>query len=171
MEHSGKVHSFVADSVTIYPPPSHFTSLTTTQFDFSTHSSIHMRGHRFSITSAVASESAKYLFTSGKEGHIFKWDLKTGKKLGSIYKLKPSVHPNPKGKGKALAPGAEVTKGHTDEVLCLAISGDEKVLASSGRDRRICVWDVETCEWKRTFEGFLGHKDAITVRHPVSFFL
>jgi ribosomal RNA-processing protein 9 len=76
-----------------------------------------------------------------------------------MYKVKPSI--DVKGKGK-VTPETDI-KGHTDEVLCLAISGDEKVLASSGRDRRICVWDVETCEWKKTFSGYLGHKDAITV--------
>jgi len=133
------------------------------QFDFSTLTRAVLKtgGHRFSVTSAVASENGKYLFTSGKEGHIFKWDLKTGKKLATMYKVKPST--DNKGKGKA-PPDPDI-KGHTDEILSLAISGDEKVLASSGRDRRLCVWDLETGEWKKAFSGYLGHKDAITVRY------
>ncbi len=119
----------------------------------------------------MASESGKYLFTSGKEGHIFKWDLKTGKKLGTMYKVRPcSSTTDVKGKGKGkglLSPDSDV-KGHTDEVLSLAISGDEKVLVSAGRDRRICVWATETCEWQKAFVGYLGHKDAITVRYNLS---
>lgn len=101
------------------------------------------------------------MFTSGKEGHIFKWDLKTGKKLGTMYKVRTSS--SVKGKEKAKAPPDPDVKGHTDEVLSLAISGDEKLLVSAGRDRRICVWDVETCEWQKAFSGYLAHKDAITV--------
>lgn len=120
------------------------------------------RGHRFSVTSAIASESGEYLFTSGKEGHIIKWDLSTGKKLSSFFKIRPpSTSSDRKGKGKA-APDQNI-KGHTDEVLDLALSGDGKYLASAGRDRRVCIWDVEKNEWVKAFSGHLGHKDAIGV--------
>jgi ribosomal RNA-processing protein 9 len=116
------------------------------------------RGHRFSVTSAVASETGKYLFTSGKEGTIVKWDLSTGKRLTTLHKIRP---PSPKGKGKATA-DMDI-KGHTDEVLTLALSGDGKYLASAGRDRRLGVWDAESGEWIKGFGGHLGHKDLISV--------
>jgi ribosomal RNA-processing protein 9 len=65
-------------------------------------------------------------------------------------------------KGKARAfPLSEDVKGHSDEVLTLALSGDGRYLASAGRDRRICVWDTKTNEW---LKGLSGHKDSITVR-------
>ena len=114
------------------------------------------------MTSAIASESGKYLFTSGKEGTIIKWDLTTGKKLTTKYKIRLDN----KGKGKA-APEPDI-KGHTDEVLSLALSGDEKLLASAGRDRRVCVWDTETCEWVKAFSGHLGHKDTISVGFQIT---
>lgn len=120
---------------------------------------LHTRGHRFSVTSAVASESGSYLFTSGKEGHIIKWDLTTGKKVATFYKIREPKSADRKGKGKA-APDAEAT-GHTDEVLSLALSGDGKLLASAGRDRRLCLWDTESDSFVKTFCGTLGHKDAI----------
>ena len=94
-----------------------------------------------------------------------KWDLTTGKKMTTKYKIRP---PSNKGKGKGKASSSsssneDVVRGHTDEVLSLAVSGDEKLLASAGRDRRVCVWDVETCEWVKAFSGHLGHKDAVSV--------
>lgn len=56
-------------------------------------------------------------------------------------------------------------KGHTDEVLALALSADGKYLASAGRDRKLGVWDAERDEWIKGFGGHLGHKDLISVCH------
>ncbi|KAF9266888.1 WD40 repeat-like protein [Marasmius fiardii PR-910] len=142
MEHSGKAHLFVADS-----------------YDLSTSAPLKRftKGHRLSVTAAVASQSGRYLFTSGKEGHIIKWDLSTGKQIKQLYKLRPSS--NSKGKGKAVDSD---TKGHTDEVLALALSYDGKYLVSGGRDRKVGVWDAEKCEWIKCFVGPSGHKDGIS---------
>ncbi|KAL0065847.1 pre-rRNA processing protein [Marasmius tenuissimus] len=143
MEHSGKVHLFVADSydLTSSTPSKRFT-----------------KGHRLSVTSAVASQSGRYLFTSGKEGHIIKWDLASGKQVKQLYKLRPTTTKN-KGKGKALDPDAH---GHTDEVLALAVSHDGKYLVSGSRDRKVGVWDAEKCEWIKCFVGPSGHKDGVS---------
>jgi ribosomal RNA-processing protein 9 len=111
----------------------------------------------------VASESGKFLFTSGKEGSIVKWDLSTGKKLTTFHKIRaPSSQEKGKGKGKAsLNPEIQ---GHTDEVLALALSTDGKYLASAGRDRKLGVWDAEKGEWIKGLGGHLGHRDTISVR-------
>lgn len=120
------------------------------------------------MTSAVAAESGAHLFTAGKEGHIIKWDLHTGSRVTTLFKARPPPDPEAaknrgKAKGKGKAPDESVP-GHTDEVLGLALSGDGTLLASAGRDRRLCIWDVERGAFVRTFAGHLGHKDAIAVR-------
>jgi ribosomal RNA-processing protein 9 len=122
---------------------------------------LHTRGHSLSITSAVASETGSHLFTAGKEGLIIKWDLSTGSKLSTFHKVRlPPKQGKSKGKQKAQAQDLAGVKGHTDEVLALALSGDGKYLASGGKDRRVGVWDVEKGEWMK---GFTGHKDMISV--------
>jgi ribosomal RNA-processing protein 9 len=131
------------------------------QFDFTVPQvKLRTRGHRLSVTSAVASESGSYLFTSGKEGSIIKYDLRTGFKMATFHKQRPLSKQN-KSKGKEKAKDSGEVKGHTDEVLALALSGDGRYLASGGRDRKVGVWDVEKAEWIR---GFGGHKDLISVR-------
>ncbi|KAM0747574.1 WD40 repeat-like protein [Meredithblackwellia eburnea MCA 4105] len=57
--------------------------------------------------------------------------------------------------GKKRDPG-----GHTDQVLCLALSADGKCLASGGKDKVLGVWDVEgeKAAWRR---GLGGHKDQV----------
>ncbi|KAG1752077.1 WD40-repeat-containing domain protein [Suillus lakei] len=134
LEHSGKVHLFVADF-----------------YDFTSTSSLRCRGHRFSVTSAVASDDAQYLYTAGKEGTINKWSLQSGKKIAAFYKQHVS-----KGKEKALP---QDIQGHTDEILSLAVSSDGRYLASGSKDRRVGVWDVEKDEWVK---GFGGHKDSVS---------
>ncbi|KAJ6605078.1 WD40-repeat-containing domain protein [Mycena sp. CBHHK59/15] len=147
MEHSGKMHLFLADTFDFTQPPT--TILRT-------------RGHRLSATSAVASESGKHLFTSGKEGSIIKWDLVSGKKLATFHKVRPTKPPSAKAKGKTKGFGDPAAEGHTDEVLALALSGDGKYLASAGKDRRLGVWDAEQGVWIKGFVGHMGHKDLIS---------
>ncbi|KAI6096342.1 WD40 repeat-like protein [Pisolithus croceorrhizus] len=138
LEHSGKVHLFIADSYDLTAPTAR----------------LRCRGHRFSVTSATTTEDLKWLFTSGKEGHINKWDLKTGTKVVTFYKQRL----DPKGKGKGKANPLDL-EGHSDEVLALAVSSDGQYLASAGKDRKICVWDPTKDQWVKNFGG---HKDLIS---------
>ncbi|KAJ7075650.1 WD40-repeat-containing domain protein [Mycena belliarum] len=148
MEHSGKMHLFIADTID-------FTQAPTTI--------LRTRGHRFSVTSAVASETGKHLFTAGKEGSIIKWELASGKKLATFHKVRPPPPPGAaKKKGKAKGFGDPAVEGHTDEVLALALSWDGKFLASAGKDRRLGVWDTEKDAWIKGFVGQMGHKDLIS---------
>ena len=110
------------------------------------------------MTSAVATEDAKYLFTASKDGTINKWDLRTGKKLATFYKQR-------KGIGKERANPSDIS-GHTDEVLALAVSSNGQYLASAGKDKKVGVWDAEKNQWVK---GLGGHKDIISVRKFLSF--
>lgn len=130
----------------------------TSQYDLSNPPTLRTRGHRFSATFAVASEDARWLYTSGKDGCIFKWDLHTGRKAHTFLKVRV---PAEKGKGKAKATIPDDLEGHTDEVWALALSPDGRMLASGGKDKRIGVWDVEKNAW---LKGFRGHRNAVSVR-------
>ncbi|KAH8112385.1 WD40 repeat-like protein [Phellopilus nigrolimitatus] len=145
MEHSGKMHKFMADSLEIADPPIYLRT----------------RGHRQSVTAAVASSSGKYIFTSGKEGSIVRTDLSSGKQVSAFQKLRTESPEkgNGKGKGKGKEKASAEVHGHTDEVLALALSDDGKYLASGGKDRKLVVWDAEKGEWLRSFGG---HKDTIS---------
>ncbi|KAL1939064.1 hypothetical protein VTO73DRAFT_10324 [Trametes versicolor] len=136
MEHSGKMHLFVADTYDLAQPPSLRTK----------------RGHRFSVTYAVASQDGRWLYSSGKEGSIIKWDLHTGRQAHTFHKCRVD-----KGKGKSREPID--ANGHTDEIWAIAVSPDGKYLASGGKDKRVGIWDVEKNEWVK---GFSGHRDCIS---------
>ncbi|KAG8216000.1 WD40-repeat-containing domain protein [Butyriboletus roseoflavus] len=137
LENSGKLHLFIADA-----------------YNFTSISRLRCRGHRLSVTSAVATEDAKYLFTASKDGTINKWDLRTGQKTATFYKQRLDH----KGKGKERENPFDI-KGHTDEVLALAVSSNGQYLASAGKDKKVGVWDTEKNQWVK---GFWGHKDLIS---------
>ncbi|KAF5348897.1 hypothetical protein D9756_009855 [Leucocoprinus leucothites] len=155
LSHSGQVHLSIANSYSsclnssLQPPPT-----------------LRTRGHRFSVTSAVTSSSTIYLYTSGKEGSIIKWDLTTGKKLATVYKSRPpdstSSSAKNKSKGKAKAHDSSDIQGHTDQILTLALSSDGKYLTSGGRDCRLIIWDAETLSLLKIFQGPMNHKDTIS---------
>ena len=75
----------------------------------------------------------------------------TRKKVLTFYRVRPTA--DVKGKGKEKASSDADIKGHTDKVLSLALSGDGKLLASAGKDRRLGVWDTEKVEWIKDFSG------------------
>ncbi|EJU01615.1 WD40 repeat-like protein [Dacryopinax primogenitus] len=143
VQQSGKLHDRVADRVSSEQSSLRF---------------LKVRGHRLPVTSAVASQDGTALFTAGKEGHIIKWDLRTGKQIAFFPKQRQEKT-DVKGKGKARIPIGEDVNGHVDEVLSLALSDDGHYLASGGRDRRIGFWEAKEGRWLR---GLGGHKDAIT---------
>lgn len=154
LEQSGKIHLFVADSVCDHR--FFFISILAKrrQYDFEAPPiPLRTRGHRFTVTTAVASEDGQSLYTAGKEGSIIKWDLRTGKKLSTAYKQKSA-----KGKQKA------DPNGHTDEIWTLALSSDGKYLASGGKDRVVGIWNVENQDGISWVKGFTGHRDSISVR-------
>lgn len=140
LQHSGKVHLFVADSYfsPASPPDVRILEL--------------KKGHHLPLTAVALSGSGRSVWTSGKEGSIVKWDARTGKRLNTIHKAR-------KGKGKEVDP----VVGHSDEVLALAVSGDGKYLVSAGRDRKIVVWDSESMTMIKEFWGSLAHRDAVSV--------
>ncbi len=89
--------------------------------------------------------------------------MRSGKQLSVFRKIRPETIDKGKGKEKAVSSDA---KGHTDEVLCLALSDDGHYLASAGKDRKVVIWDVEKGEWLKSFSG---HRDTIAVRFALVF--
>lgn len=87
-EQSGKLHLFLSQRLA---PPSSLSSLpegtadATVSLDDSL-SILSVRGHRLSVTSAVASSDAKWLFTASKDGSIIRWRLRDGKMVRVLPK-------------------------------------------------------------------------------------
>lgn len=126
-------------------------------------SHLRVKPHRLAVTAAVLSDNSNFLYTSGKDGTISCYDIPSKKVVCRIPK---SRNNEGKGKGKAKASDHDI-QGHVDEILALAVSGDGKYLVSGGKDRRVCVWNIEDniieglrLTWLR---GFTGHKDTISV--------
>ncbi|SGY22700.1 BQ5605_C019g08845 [Microbotryum silenes-dioicae] len=178
LQHSGKLHLFVANKLILPLDPTHIHHTP-------------RKAHRGPLTSAIASQDAHWLYTASKDGSIIKWHLSTrahavgsaldqmedgestSERKGSITKAVylPKRKRDPtqiankeesakaKGKKKALNNSATAV-GHAAEVLSLDLSTDGTILASGGADKVIGVWNVkgENAKWVR---GLSGHKDRV----------
>lgn len=179
-EQSGKIHLFLSHRL-VAPSTAAASSEDGATYDYS-NSMLAVRGHRLSVTSAVASSDAKWLFTASKDGNIIRWRLRDGQMMRILPRRSRHLDSNgealpPTSNGKSKSSGAARRRarhtsattylpigedqGHTDEILSLSLSSDGQYLASGGRDKRVCIWRIPPSS--ETFLKTLsGHKDAIT---------
>ncbi|XP_071960228.1 U3 small nucleolar RNA-interacting protein 2-like isoform X2 [Antedon mediterranea] len=104
-----------------------------------------LRGHKLPLTCLVVSSDSQFIYSASKDGAIIKWNFETGKKI------------------KVIAGGRKGTEethiGHTTHVLALAISTDNKFLASGCKNKVIHIWNPQTMDRIHTFTG---HRDSIS---------
>ena len=157
LSHSPKIHVFLGDYLSEQSTKTYFLPLS-----------------NLPPTAARASPSTPYLYTSSKSGALTKYSLQTGELLAHWPRVpRPSKEEKKEMKGKGKAAGAtggwsvegRDLKGHTNEILDLAVSEDGKWVATAGREGVVGCWDVEgeTGKWVR---GLRGHRDAVTVSLP-----
>ncbi|XP_013199289.1 U3 small nucleolar RNA-interacting protein 2 [Amyelois transitella] len=100
---------------------------------------IRAKEHRLTLTCVCVSFDGQYVFTGSKCGTIIKWSIKEKRKLGSLtYK----TH-------------SQFLKGG---ISSLALSTDNKFLASSDQSSEIQIWEPNTLKHLHTFRG---HKDTV----------
>ncbi|KAI8080165.1 WD40-repeat-containing domain protein [Gilbertella persicaria] len=102
------------------------------------------RGHQLAVTAVALSENGSIYYSASKDGSIVKWDAKTFQKLHTFL-----------GGRK----GVKNFDGHTDHILCLAISHDGQYLASGGKDKVINLWSVKE---NKHIAKFTQHRDTVS---------
>ncbi|HEV3387188.1 MAG TPA: serine/threonine-protein kinase [Gemmata sp.] len=125
-----------------------------------------MKGHKGAVTGMVF-VSADSMLTSGVDGTVRQWDLRTGKTKGTLPAgVGPLVALAYGGKRVAVAgntlavrmPNGKFAKldGHDGAVLCCAISNDGRLVASGGSDKTVRLWISEEATALATFPGHTG---------------
>lgn len=101
---------------------------------------IRAKEHRLSLTCVCISNSGQFVFSGSKCGSVIKWGVKEKKKLGCLtYKTHPNLLKH--------------------SVTSIAITTDERYLATSDESPHIQIWDPSTLKHVHTFKG---HKDNVT---------
>lgn len=102
-------------------------------------------GHKLPLTCIVVSPDGKNLYTGSKDSCLVKWNLESGKRLKTV----PGGRKGTK----------ETHIGHTTHILSMAISSDNKFLATGDESKLIRIWNPDTLELIHTFRG---HRGTIT---------
>lgn len=101
-----------------------------------------LRNHRLPLTCLCVDSEDKYVFTASKDGSIIKWCLTTRKILNKVNSIKKKdAEANPK-----LA-----ERRHVNHINAIAISSDDKFLATGGWDKKIRIWSPDNLTWLHTF--------------------
>ncbi|KAJ1649230.1 pre-rRNA processing protein [Dispira simplex] len=108
-----------------------------------------VRAHRLPVTVVAVAPNGLVAFSGSKDGTILRWDLRTGHR--SVFSQGWTGNRKHRTQRKAA--------NHQGEVFALAVSYDNKYLASGGRDKKIRIWSLATGDLLRTFKH---HKDAVT---------
>jgi len=102
------------------------------------------RGHRLAPTCLALNKSNTKAYTGAKDATLIQWDIESGKRI--------FVSKGARGQAKSVP-------GHTEQILALALSDDDKFLATGGNDNLIKIWDPRT---HACVHSFKGHRDSVT---------
>lgn len=101
------------------------------------------KDHKLAVTCIALSNNPQFIFSGSKDGSIVKWGI-DGKKLKSL----PPRHKNKSNENL-----------HSSVILALAVSFDNKFLASSDENPVIQIWNPVTLDHLCSFKG---HRAAVT---------
>lgn len=95
---------------------------------------------------------APYAYTVSKGKHLIKWDCSG--------EGKPKIVARYRGAKKS----EENHEGHIDDILCVAVSGSGKFVATGGKDKRLVIWDPETLKPLKVFRQHRGSVMGLVFR-------
>lgn len=136
LEQSGKLKKTVADNYV--------------GFDSSGMQFLRCKEHKLAITCLVISSDNKFIYSGSKDCGIVKWSL--------VDRCKVNCRPRIQKGSK------DSDNGHTATVLCIAISSDNRFLASGGENRGIHIWNPDTLDHLHVFRGHNGSVSGLAFR-------
>ncbi|KAF1763684.1 hypothetical protein GCK72_003629 [Caenorhabditis remanei] len=106
---------------------------------------ISYKAHRLTPLCVAFSPDANYVISSGKESSIVKYNVKTRKVVGVIKRTKK----------RAGAP-EEPTHAHYGVIYAVAVSPDQKFIASGGYDQIVKIWNFDSLDHIKDLSGHRG---------------
>lgn len=112
--------------------------------------------HKLPLTCICIDSKNQYAFTASKDGSIIKWCLEVKKMLAKIDSIKKKEAE----KNKELH-----QRHHVKYISAIAISSDDKFLATGGWDKYIRIWSPIDMTWLHTFSLHRQEITALAFRH------
>lgn len=109
-----------------------------------------LRNHRLSPTCICVDSQGRFAFTGSKDGSIIKWCLEKQKIQAKVEPITREDYLNSKEKRK---------KQHHKHINSIAISSDNKFLATGGWDKSIRIYSPASLNWIHTFDK---HRQEVT---------
>lgn len=104
-----------------------------------------LKGHKFAVTCVALTSDESTVFSGGKDCHIFRHDIETGKRDWF-----------PGGRNKFEC------GGHFQAVLAMGLAESRQLLVSGGVDRLVRLWDHRAPPKSKCQQALFGHQSAVT---------
>lgn len=109
-----------------------------------------LKNHKLAVTCLCIDSKNCHAYTGSKDGSVIKWSIEAQRILSKINSTNK----------KDFESNEDVRKNHhLKHINCIAISSDDKFLATGGWDKHIRIWSPESLTWLHTFTM---HKQEIT---------
>lgn len=111
---------------------------------------IRLKNHKLAVTCLCIDSKNRHAYTGSKDGSVIKWSIGEQKILAKISSTNKKDYES----------SEEIRKNHhLRHINCIAISPDDKFLATGGWDKNIRIWCPEKLNW---IHSFTMHKQEIT---------
>lgn len=108
------------------------------------------KNHRLTLTCVCINSTNENVYTGSKDGSIIKWSIKNPRIIAKV---------NSAGKRTSKNSKDTAQKHHIRHINCIAISSDDKFLATGGWDKLIRIWSPDDLSWLHTFSM---HRQEVT---------
>ncbi|EGT49662.1 hypothetical protein CAEBREN_16934 [Caenorhabditis brenneri] len=112
---------------------------------------ISYKAHRLTPLCVAFSPDAKYVISCGKESSIVKYNVETKKVVGVVKRTK-----------KRAGVPEEPTHAHYGVIFAVAVSPDQKFIASGGFDQVVKIWNFDNLDHIKDLSGHRGHIYSLT---------
>lgn len=111
---------------------------------------IRLKNHKLAVTCLCIDSKNHHAYTGSKDGSVIKWSIEDKKILAKINSINKKDYESSEENRK---------NHHLRHINCIAISSDDKFLATGGWDKHVRIWSPETLAW---VHSFTMHKQEIT---------
>jgi len=125
-----------------------------------------LTGHEASVTCLALTSDDRFCYSGSKDNAVVCWDVETGQStfLRPTWKSERDAFHLPQSESQETSSSGAFRHSREGEVLAIAVSSDGNLLAYSGRDKLVHIYDTRTNQEIKAMKGHSGTVNCLAFR-------